>query len=100
MLLIYIRYYNYFNCSWVTFIEIECSGEDNYATRIENTADLNVQRKYFTGFAKLMYNAVNRYGVFDRDTYLFYCSKALNGVGGYWLSNTKEILNPHGEGLA
>ena len=72
---------------------------DKYSTRIENTADLNVQRKYFNEFAKLMYNAVNRYGVFDRDTYLFYCSKALNGNGGYWLSNTKEIQNPYGEGL-
>jgi len=72
---------------------------DNYSTRIKNTADLNVQRKYFAEFAKLMYNAVNRYGLFDRDTYLFYCSEALNGKGGYWISNTKEIQNPYGEGL-
>lgn len=72
---------------------------DIYSTRIENNADLNIQRKYFNEFAKLMYNAVNKYGIYDRDTYLFYCAKALNGEGGYWLSNTKEIQNPYGEDL-
>ncbi|MFC2093096.1 DUF3347 domain-containing protein [Bacteroidota bacterium] len=70
---------------------------NSLSTHIETVPDLETQRETLSEFSKLMFNVVKRYGVFDKDVYLFVCSTALDGKGGYWLSDTKDIINPYGE---
>lgn len=67
------------------------------STHIETVPDLETQRESLSEFSKLMFNVVKRYGVFDKDVYLFVCSTALDGKGGYWMLDTKDIINPYGE---
>jgi hypothetical protein len=67
------------------------------SSRIETVQDLGTQRESFSEFSKLMFNVIKRYGLFDKDVYLFVCSTALDGKGGYWLSETQDIVNPFGE---
>ncbi len=70
---------------------------NSLSTHIETVPDLGTQRESLSEFSKLMFNVVKRYGLFDKDVYLFVCSTALDGNGGYWLSDTKEIVNPFGD---
>ena len=70
---------------------------NSLSTQIETVPDLGTQRKSLSEFSKLLFNVVKRYGLFDKDVYLFVCSTALDGKGGYWLSETQDIVNPFGE---
>ena len=70
---------------------------NSLSTHIETVPDLETQRKNLSEFSKLMFNVVKRYGLFDKDAYLFLCSTALDGEGGYWMSETQDIINPFGE---
>lgn len=70
---------------------------NSLSTHIETVPDLGTQRKSLSEFSKLMFNVVKRYGLYDKDAYLFVCSTALDGEGGYWLSDTQDIINPFGE---
>ena len=70
---------------------------NSLSTHIEMVPDLGTQRKSLSEFSKLMFNVVKRYGLYDKDAYLFVCSTALDGEGGYWLSDTQDIINPFGE---
>ena len=57
---------------------------NSLSTQIETVPDLGTQRKSLSEFSKLMFNVVKRYGLFDKDAYLFVCSTALDGEGGYY----------------
>ena len=70
---------------------------NSLSTHIETVPDLETQRETLSEFSKLMFNVVKRYGLYDKDAYLFVCSTALDGEGGYWLSDTQDIINPFGE---
>jgi membrane fusion protein, copper/silver efflux system len=53
------------------------------------------QRLAFSEFSDQFYKAVKTFGLMGKTAYYQFCPMAKNGKGAYWLSETKDILNPY-----
>lgn len=77
-------------------VVISIDNQENIVTALEQmstSSDIQFQREKFVivtaGVEKILEDNVAK-GVF----YKQYCPMAFNNMGGYWLSNSKEIRNP------
>lgn len=65
------------------------------ADKIAAAADIEEQRGLFSDLSNDFITRVKSAGLNTGEIYVEYCPMALNDKGAYWLSNSKEILNPY-----
>jgi hypothetical protein len=65
------------------------------ASKVSATADLEEQRKAFSGLSNEMTALVKNGKLSSGSLYVEYCPMANNNDGGFWLSNEKQIKNPY-----
>ncbi|MFO8001254.1 MAG: DUF3347 domain-containing protein, partial [Marinilabilia sp.] len=63
---------------------------------IQNTTDLDEQRKVFTDLNETLYQTIKQFQP-ETDETLFYqfCPMANDDQGGYWFSTEENIRNPY-----
>jgi len=59
------------------------------------TRDIKKQRDFFVTITTEMEQFVTKAKVTSGEVYKQFCPMALDGNGGYWLSDSKEIRNPY-----
>jgi len=57
--------------------------------------DIEVQRASFSTLSDNLYKSIKAYGLGGTTAYYEFCPMAFNDQGAYWLSSSKEILNPY-----
>ena len=62
---------------------------------IQNASDIEEQRMAFSNFNNVFYKSVKMFGLKDQTAFYQFCPMAFDNKGGYWLSDTDEILNPY-----
>ena len=62
---------------------------------ISKSNDIEKQRHQYIQFNLAFYKSIKMFGLESTTTYFQYCPMANNDKGAYWLSNTKDILNPY-----
>lgn len=55
---------------------------------------ISEQREYFAKLSKNMYDFIKTYGT-TQVLYQDYCPMYENGKSGYWISETKDVVNPY-----
>ena len=68
---------------------------DRDAKLIVSSDNLEEQRLAFSGFSDNFYKTIQFFGLKGRTVYYQFCPMAKNGKGAYWLSETKDIVNPY-----
>lgn len=62
---------------------------------ISETHSVGHQRDHFGDLSKNLFRLIHSFQITDQALYTFFCPKAANGLGGYWLSQTPtEKGNP------
>lgn len=59
------------------------------------TKDIHKQRDFFVGLTDQIEKYFNKVDITSGEFYKQFCPMALEGKGGYWLSDSKEIRNPY-----
>lgn len=74
----------------------------NYANNLDlalaemvGSADIEVQRTSFSTLSENLYKSIKAYGLGGVTAYYDFCPMAFNDQGAYWLSASKDILNPY-----
>ena len=62
---------------------------------ISLTKDIHKQRDFFVGLTDEIEKYINKADIVSGKVYKQFCPMALEGKGGYWLSDSKEIRNPY-----
>ena len=62
---------------------------------ISKSNDIEKQRHQYIQFNLAFFKSIKMFGLENTATYFQYCPMANNDKGAYWLSNTKDILNPY-----
>ncbi len=62
---------------------------------ISKSNDIEEQRHEYIQFNLAFYESVKIFGLENTSAYFQYCPMANNDKGAYWLSSTKDILNPY-----
>jgi Cu(I)/Ag(I) efflux system membrane fusion protein len=62
---------------------------------IENTSDIEAQRKAFSTLSENLYKSIKAFGLGGADVFYDYCPMAFNNEGAYWLSDQTAIRNPY-----
>jgi Cu(I)/Ag(I) efflux system membrane fusion protein len=62
---------------------------------IASETSIEKQRSAFITFNNNFYNAVKTFSLMGKNVYYQYCPMANSNKGAYWLSETKNILNPY-----
>ena len=62
---------------------------------IQNSSDIEQQRKAFAALSLSFYKSVKIFGLEGAVTYYQYCPMANTDKGAFWFSNSKEIRNPY-----
>jgi len=62
---------------------------------IENTKDIEVQRKAFSTLSENLYKSIKAFGLGGTEAFYDYCPMAFNNEGAYWLSHKEAIRNPY-----
>jgi len=62
---------------------------------IQNSADIEAQRKAFSNLSDNLYKSVKAFGLGGKEAFYEYCPMAFNNEGGYWLSDQSQIRNPY-----
>jgi len=62
---------------------------------ISGSDDMEEQRNAFAEFNAAFYRAVKTFGLHQGTVYYQFCPMALDNQGAYWLSSSKEIMNPY-----
>jgi|GEM_PF-1325140 len=85
----------------VVFAEKEQEVYDKYEIKIielskaiQNSEDIEAQRKYFESMSDVIYQLVKTVGTTE-PLYKSYCPMAFDGKGAMWLSETEDIANPY-----
>ena len=68
---------------------------DKQVKTIATAGNIEEQRIAFSDFSDYLYKAIKTFGLTERTAYYQFCPMAKNGKGAYWLSETKDILNPY-----
>jgi Cu(I)/Ag(I) efflux system membrane fusion protein len=68
---------------------------DKDARLIASSENLEEQRLSFSSLTDNFYKTIQSFGLKGRTVYYQFCPMAKNGKGAYWLSETKDILNPY-----
>ena len=66
-----------------------------HAQGIEQTEDVEAQRKHFDVLSDLLINSIKSFGLEDDVFYIQHCPMAFDNTGAEWLSTEKGILNPY-----
>ena len=79
------------NNDWMNWVQaIESSLMD-----IENTSNIDLQRKSFSVLSDNLYKSVKAFGLGGDEAFYEYCPMAFNNEGAYWLSDNEQIRNPY-----
>lgn len=62
---------------------------------IQESADIEAQRKAFSTLSDNLYKSVKAFGLGGKDAFYEYCPMAFNNEGAYWLSDQAQIKNPY-----
>lgn len=63
--------------------------------RIRESDDIEAQRKSFAIYNNSLFFMAKAFGIADQQVYYQYCPMAFDNQGAYWISGTKEVLNPY-----
>lgn len=66
-----------------------------HTKRIQETEDVELQRKQFDVLSDLLINAIKSFGIEDEVLYIQHCPMAFENTGAEWLSTEEGILNPY-----
>ncbi len=77
------------------FTENELPSEAELAKKISQTDDVEEQRTIFKIVSEQMYELASEQKFEFTTLYKQYCPMAFNNTGAYWLSDSKEIMNPY-----
>lgn len=61
---------------------------------VDNTGKMEHQREYFSLLSKDIYGLIKAFGT-KQTVYQDYCPMYGDGKTGYWISETKEVINPY-----
>lgn len=56
---------------------------------------LDNKRSYFSHISEIMYCTIKSFELDTSELYAVYCPMAFDNNGAYWISNTKNIMNPY-----
>ncbi|HZB14029.1 MAG TPA: DUF3347 domain-containing protein [Chryseolinea sp.] len=62
---------------------------------IENSADIESQRKSFSTLSENLYKSIKAFGLGGTEAFYEYCPMAFDNEGAYWLSDQTVIRNPY-----
>lgn len=62
---------------------------------ILQTGDIEQQRSQFALLNNVFIHTIRQQGVKKGKLYVVHCPMALNDKGAYWLTETKEVINPY-----
>ena len=63
--------------------------------KIGASTDIKAQRAAYASFNQALYKSLKAFGTTAGTVYYQHCPMALDNKGGFWLSNSKEIINPY-----
>lgn len=66
-----------------------------FLKKIADTKDLKVQRNEFYPLSVDVYDLYVKIGLKNYPVYKQFCPMAFKDKGGFWLSNSEEVLNPY-----
>ncbi len=64
-------------------------------SKINEQANIDVQRKAFVVLSKAMVEVAEAFGPFDKPIYVLNCPMADDNAGADWLSASDEVMNPY-----
>jgi hypothetical protein len=67
----------------------------NSLKEIENSADIESQRKSFSTLSENLYKSIKAFGLGGTEAFYEYCPMAFDNEGAYWLSDQTVIRNPY-----
>ncbi len=67
---------------------------ENTSYVVGSSGGLKEQREYFAKLSKNMFDFIKAYGT-TQVLYQDYCPMYENGKSGYWISETKDVVNPY-----
>lgn len=67
---------------------------ENTSNVVGSSGGLKEQREYFAKLSKNMFDFIKAYGT-TQVLYQDYCPMYENGKSGYWVSETKDVVNPY-----
>ena len=62
---------------------------------IKASEEIEAQRLAYSDFNDALYLAIKMFGISGETIYYQFCPMAKNNTGAYWLSSTKEVVNPY-----
>jgi hypothetical protein len=62
---------------------------------IQESADIEAQRKAFSTLSDNLYKSVKAFGLGGKEAFYEFCPMAFNNEGAYWLSDQEQIKNPY-----
>lgn len=65
------------------------------ATKMSSEKDIETQRILFSELSENLYIVVKKDGIAGQTVYKQFCPMAMDNEGAFWLSDSKEILNPY-----
>lgn len=68
---------------------------DMSLSEMVSLTDIEAQRTSFSALSDNLYKSIKAYGLGGTTAYYEFCPMAFNDQGAYWLSASKEILNPY-----
>lgn len=66
-----------------------------HATKIQESSDLETQRKQFDFLSQSLIKGVIKLGIHHAALYIQHCPMAFDNKGADWLSKEKKVLNPY-----
>lgn len=71
------------------------SNINTLSNQIQNSSDIEAQRKSFYDLSETLGKAIKRFGIEEKSVYRIYCPMAFDDKGAYWLNDAKEVKNPY-----
>lgn len=78
-----------------THWEVQSKEMLTHAKGIEQTEDVEAQRKHFDMLSDLLISSIKSFGLEEDVFYIQHCPMAFDNTGAEWLSTEKGILNPY-----
>lgn len=67
----------------------------SHTRTMQHAKNIEDMRTQFSGVSEMIIEMTETFGLLKPEVYKEYCPMAFNNKGGYWLSETDEILNPY-----
>lgn len=62
---------------------------------MQHIKGLDNKRSYFSHISEIMYCTIKSFGLKQGNLFTIFCPMAFDGIGAYWISDSKTIQNPY-----